>query len=77
VIIPPFDALGEGRIAVVADPAGAVFGVWQPGAHRGVQLVNEPGAWSMSQLSTSDPIGRTAVLADPQGAVLSVSKVRP
>ena len=45
------------RVAVVADPAGAVFGVWQPGEHRGAQLVNEPGAWAMSQLSTRDPEG--------------------
>jgi predicted enzyme related to lactoylglutathione lyase len=34
--------------------------VWQPGAHKGAQLVNEPGAWSMSQLSTHDPDGSKA-----------------
>ncbi|HLM78137.1 MAG TPA: VOC family protein [Rubrobacteraceae bacterium] len=28
---------------------------WQPKEHRGAQLVNEPGAWSMSQLKTRDP----------------------
>jgi uncharacterized protein len=55
VVIEPFDALDGGRIAVIADPAGAVLGVWQPGAHRGAQLVNEPGAYSMSGLVTSDP----------------------
>jgi hypothetical protein len=37
--------------------AGAVFGLWQPGEHKGAQLVNEPGAWSMSQLNTRDPHG--------------------
>jgi uncharacterized protein len=52
VVMEPFDALDGGRIAVVADPAGAVLGVWQPGAHKGAQLVNEPGAWSMSVLNT-------------------------
>jgi uncharacterized protein len=36
-------------------PAGAVLGVWQPGAHRGARVVNEAGAWSMSLLSTPDP----------------------
>jgi predicted enzyme related to lactoylglutathione lyase len=57
VVMDPFDALDGGRIAVVADPAGAVFCIWQPGAHRGAQLVNEPGAWAMSALTTPDPDG--------------------
>jgi predicted enzyme related to lactoylglutathione lyase len=53
----PFDAPGGARVAVLADPAGAVFCVWQPGERRGARLVNEPGAWSMSQLNTPDPEG--------------------
>jgi predicted enzyme related to lactoylglutathione lyase len=52
-----FESLDGGRIAIVADPSGAAFGVWQPGKHRGAQLVNEPGAWSMSPLNTRDPDG--------------------
>ena len=60
VVMAPFDSLDGGRIAVIADPAGAVIGVWQPGAHRGAQLVNEPGAWSMSSLNTRDPEGASA-----------------
>jgi uncharacterized protein len=55
VIMEPFDSLDGGRIAIVADPAGASLGVWQPGEHRGAQLVNEPGAWSISALSTPEP----------------------
>jgi predicted enzyme related to lactoylglutathione lyase len=55
VLKEPFGALDGGRIAIVADPAGAAIGVWGPGAHRGVQLVNEPGAWAMSMLLTTDP----------------------
>jgi predicted enzyme related to lactoylglutathione lyase len=55
VPVEPFDALDGGRIAVIADPAGAAIGIWQPGAHKGAQLVNEPGAWSMSALNTADP----------------------
>ena len=57
VVMEPFDLLDAARMAVVADPAGAAFGVWQPGEHKGAQLVNEPGAWSMSQLNTHDPHG--------------------
>jgi uncharacterized protein len=60
VIVEPFDLLDAARIGVFADPAGAVFGVWQPGEHRGAQLVNEPGAWSISQLNTRDPDGSKA-----------------
>jgi uncharacterized protein len=43
-----------GRGVVVADPAGAAFCLWQPGERQGAQLVNEPGAWSMSRLDTTD-----------------------
>jgi uncharacterized protein len=60
VVTEPFDLLDAGRLGVVADPAGAVFGVWQPRALRGAQVVNEPGAWSMSALNTPDPAGAKA-----------------
>ncbi len=57
VLVEPFDSLDGGRIAIIADPAGAALGVWKPGEHKGAQLVNEPSAWAMSALSTSDPDG--------------------
>ena len=57
VLVEPFDALDGGRIAVIADPAGAAIGAWQPGAHKGAQLVNEPSAYAMSALVTNDPEG--------------------
>ena len=38
----------------LADPAGAVFTVAEPDPHRGAQVVNEPAAWAMSELSTPD-----------------------
>jgi predicted enzyme related to lactoylglutathione lyase len=31
-------------MAMLADPAGAVFGLWQPGVHTGFTKYNEPGA---------------------------------
>jgi uncharacterized protein len=55
VVSAPFDLEGVGRSAVLADPAGAVFTVSEPDPHRGAQVVNEPGAWAMSALSTPDP----------------------
>jgi predicted enzyme related to lactoylglutathione lyase len=54
IVAEPFDSLDGGRMAVIADPGGAVVAVWELGEHRGAQLVNEPGAWSMSMLSTPD-----------------------
>lgn len=55
VIAEPFDALPAGRMAVLADPEGAVFCAWEPKGRTGAQLVNEPGAWSMSVLTSRDP----------------------
>ena len=60
VVMEPFDLLDAARAAVVSDAAGAEFGVWQPGEHKGAGIVNEPGAWSMSQLNTHDPDGSKA-----------------
>jgi uncharacterized protein len=60
VIGEPFDSPGGGRAAVLSDPAGAVFCVWEPGERVGAQRVNEPGAWSMSLLNTPDPEGAKA-----------------
>jgi predicted enzyme related to lactoylglutathione lyase len=66
LLAEPFGSLDGGRMAVVADPAGAVFGVWKPGSHRGAQRINEPGAYAMSFLRTPDPEVATAFY----GAVL-------
>jgi uncharacterized protein len=60
VAVKPFDAPPAGRIAVVADPAGAMFCIWEPRERRGAQLVNEPNAWSMSALNTPDRDGAAA-----------------
>ncbi|HEY5516115.1 MAG TPA: VOC family protein [Pengzhenrongella sp.] len=43
VLAEPMGVLEFGRMAVLADPTGAVFGIWQSGAHTGASLVNEPG----------------------------------
>lgn len=55
VLREPFDAPPAGRLAVLADPTGAVFCLWQAGARQGAQRVNEPGAWAMSMLVCEDP----------------------
>lgn len=55
VISQPFDVLEAGRMAVLQDPTGAVFAVWQAKQSIGAQLVNDAGALTMNQLNTDDP----------------------
>jgi uncharacterized protein len=55
VMAEPMDVMDLGRMAIFADPTGAVFGIWQPGTFTGAGLVNEPGALSWNELNTRDP----------------------
>jgi predicted enzyme related to lactoylglutathione lyase len=55
VAMEAFDVMEAGRMAVVADPTGAFFAVWEPRDSIGAQRVNEPGALTLNQLTTSDP----------------------
>ena len=55
VVVEPVDAPPAGRLAVIADPAGAAVTVWQAGSRHGAGIVNEPSAWAMSLLTTPDP----------------------
>ncbi|HEU4979346.1 MAG TPA: VOC family protein [Solirubrobacteraceae bacterium] len=60
VIAEPMDVMEAGRMAVFADPAGAVFSVWQPGRHRGAAVVNEHGSLNFNELRTPDVDGARA-----------------
>jgi predicted enzyme related to lactoylglutathione lyase len=50
----PMDVMGQGRMLVASDPEGATFGIWQPQAHTGAQLVNEDATLTWNQLMTRD-----------------------
>jgi predicted enzyme related to lactoylglutathione lyase len=54
VVVPPMDVMAAGRMAIFMDPTGAFIAAWQPGEHLGAQLVNEPGAFIWSELTSSD-----------------------
>lgn len=54
VLMPVMDVFTSGRMAILADPAGAVFAVWQPRDHIGAQVTDEPGALTWIELTTSD-----------------------
>jgi predicted enzyme related to lactoylglutathione lyase len=60
----PMSVLDYGRMAVLADPTGAAFGIWQPGIHSGADVVGEPGAMSWNELNTRDPEAAKAFYAD-------------
>ncbi|WP_018656529.1 VOC family protein [Actinomadura flavalba] len=52
VVIGPGDVMDLGRMAVLDDPGGARFGIWQGREHTGAQLVNAPGALLWNDLTT-------------------------
>lgn len=70
VFVPPMEVLDVGRMAVLADPQGAVFAIWQPRAHRGAELVNEPGALCWNELNTTDPKAAARFYRDAFGWTL-------
>lgn len=55
VIAEPMDVMDLGRMAIFADPAGAVFGIWQPGTFVGAEIVNESNTVVWNELNTRDP----------------------
>jgi predicted enzyme related to lactoylglutathione lyase len=57
VVADAFDVMDLGRMAVIADPAGAALSLWEAKAHIGSQVVNAPGALAWNDLITPDPEG--------------------
>jgi uncharacterized protein len=54
VIAPPFDVMDVGRMAVIQDPQGGFFMVWEPKLHIGASVVNAYGALSWNELASTD-----------------------
>jgi predicted enzyme related to lactoylglutathione lyase len=55
VIEEPFDVMEFGRMAVFADPGGAMLCVWEPREHVGAGRVNDLGCMGWNELQTRDP----------------------
>jgi predicted enzyme related to lactoylglutathione lyase len=60
VLMEPFDVMDAGRMAVLTDPEGAVFNVWQAGSNKGAQIVNEHGSLNFNGLATRNIEGAQA-----------------
>ena len=54
VLAGPMDVMDAGRMVILADPLGAVIGLWQPNQHTGAQLANETNTYGWSELITTD-----------------------
>ena len=52
IVVAPLDALPAGRLAIIAAPTGATFGLWEPKDRPGAQRINDSSAWAMSTLRT-------------------------
>lgn len=55
ICAPAFDVFDAGRMAVIADPTGAAFAVWQANRHKGVTIFGENGAACWADLRTHHP----------------------
>jgi predicted enzyme related to lactoylglutathione lyase len=74
VVMSAMDVMGSGRMAFVADPTGAAFGLWEAGTHTGAQLVNEHGSFGWNELLTDDTEAAAEFYADAFGYRAEVSE---
>lgn len=54
VLMEPFDVKEHGRMAVIQDPQGVFFSLWEPRGHIGAERIDEPGAPCWVELETTD-----------------------
>lgn len=54
VLFGPMDVFEAGRMAMLQDPQGATFAVWQPKEHIGARVKEDPGAMVWNELMTTD-----------------------
>ncbi|MGV4987291.1 VOC family protein [Streptomyces sp. NPDC001709] len=52
VAVGPLDAAEAGRLAIAADPSGAVFGIWQGAGHLSTAITGVPGTPAWNELVT-------------------------
>jgi uncharacterized protein len=71
VLIEPVDVMDQVRVAVVTDPAGVEFGIWQAREAIGIGLANEPGSLAWSENWSPDFKGTTAFYQSVFGYDLS------
>ena len=74
VLREPFDVFDAGRMAVIADPQGAVCMLWTANNYIGCGRQDEPGSPCWFELMTTDAKGAVAFY---NGLLKSTSQVMP
>ncbi|ROS26023.1 VOC family protein [Cellulomonas sp. PhB150] len=54
LVVSPTPIPGMGTMAIVADPTGASFGLWQSAQHTGWDVAGEPGAVAWTEVMSGD-----------------------
>jgi predicted enzyme related to lactoylglutathione lyase len=61
---PPFGNPAVGKLAVLADPTGALFCLWQGNAHLGMTTMHTPDTFTWCECLTRDPKRAAAFYED-------------
>jgi predicted enzyme related to lactoylglutathione lyase len=77
LLAPPFDVSDVGRMAVVQDPTGAVFALWQPKSHTGIGIAGVPGTLCWADLMTTDAARATEFYSGLFGWTIATSENDP
>jgi hypothetical protein len=56
VLCPPFDVASFGRMAVIQDPTGPIFSIWEPKENNGTGITGVGGTLCWADLNTPDPV---------------------
>ena len=67
IVVPAFDVMEFGRMAVISDPTGAFFNVWEPKVNIGAQVMGEKNTLGWCELLTNDPDKASAFYAEVFG----------
>ena len=54
ILVPAMQVMDAGSMAVFSDAGGAAVGAWQPGEHKGFDVIGDPGTPSWFELHTRD-----------------------
>jgi hypothetical protein len=77
LMAPPFDVYDAGRMAVVQDPTGAFFDLWQSKAHSGLGIAGVHGTLCWADLMTPDVERAKSFYAGLLGWTIAASENDP
>ncbi|MER5930324.1 VOC family protein [Streptomyces sp. NPDC002054] len=55
LLMEPMQVGTFGSMLLAQEPSGAIFGVWQPGEHKGFEKMGENGSYAWAEVFTRDP----------------------